>query len=121
MTSHGEFRRYFTERHPPRMQFLRNRYDFGASLSIRFPAPALAGSRFLAISSRPELRNQGCLFELGDRTKHLPDQHRGRRLFREEIRRCCRDQRDAQRFEEIMACELDGQVAREAIGAFDSR
>jgi hypothetical protein len=118
MTSHGEFRRYFTERHPPRMQFLRNRYDFGASLSIRFPAPALAGSRFLAISSRPELRNQGCLFELGDRTKHLPDQHRGRRLFREEIRRCCRDQRDAQRFEEIMACELDGQVAREAIGGF---
>jgi hypothetical protein len=53
---------------------------------------------------------------LGDRTKHLPDQHRGRRLFCEEIRRCRRDQRDAQRFEEIMACELDGQVAREAIG-----
>src|SRR5215472_7076285 len=48
MTSHGEFRRYFAERHPPRMQFLHKRYDFGASLSIRFPAPALAGSRFLA-------------------------------------------------------------------------
>jgi hypothetical protein len=27
MTSHGEFRRYFAERHPPRMQFLRKCYS----------------------------------------------------------------------------------------------
>jgi hypothetical protein len=40
ITSHGEFRRYFAERHPPRMQFLRKRDDFGVSLSIRFP-PAI--------------------------------------------------------------------------------
>jgi hypothetical protein len=32
--------------------WVRKRGDFGVSLSIRFPAPALSGSRFLAISSR---------------------------------------------------------------------
>jgi hypothetical protein len=52
MTSHREFRRYFAKRHAPRMQFLRNRYDFGASLSIRFPAGFVGGKRAARLGVR---------------------------------------------------------------------
>jgi hypothetical protein len=42
----------------------------------------------------------------------------GRRVLGLEVRSCCRDQRDAQRPEKIMAGELNRQVKGEAIRTF---
>jgi hypothetical protein len=46
-------------------------------------------------------------------------QHRGRRVFEEEIWGCRWDERDAEVLEEVVPGEMHGEIAGEAVGALD--
>ena len=76
------------------MQFPGNRDNLGADLRVRLAPAAFTRGLLLSITRGLELGDQGRFFELVNSTEHLPNEHRGRRVFHEEIRGYCRDQRD---------------------------
>src|SRR5262245_3329238 len=65
----------------------------------------------LALASCCEFGNRACLLELSDGSKHLPHQNGGRSFLREEVRRGCGNDGDAQIFEHVMSGELHGEIA----------
>jgi hypothetical protein len=72
----------------------------------------------LAIPRRLHGDERG-LVELRDRAEDLPHQDRGGRVLSEMIRRARRHEGDADPLEVVVAGEPHGEVAREAVGAFD--
>src|SRR5215831_586322 len=89
--------------------------DFRAALGNGRAAAELAGT----LAGGLELGDQRGLFELGDGTENLAHHHRGRGFLDEEARCGGGDERDAEGLEVIVADQLDGEVAGEAVGALD--
>jgi len=70
----------------------------------------------LAVAGPFELGDEGSLFELGDRTQHLPDQICSRRVLKEGIRAVGGYEVVAELAQQVEARLLHDKIAREAIG-----
>src|SRR5262249_50121266 len=71
---------------------------------------AIVGLGTLAVARRFHFRDERSLLELSDGPDHLADEHSGRRVLREKIRRAGRDERDAETFQ-VIARSIDSRKA----------
>jgi hypothetical protein len=109
---------YLPWAHPLALHSSRQSHHLWPGLSVGFSPSALACGYLLAIARSLELGYERGLLKLGDSAEHPPHKHRSRCVLDEEIGVLCWNERNAQRFQEIVAFQLHSQVAREAIRGF---
>jgi hypothetical protein len=96
---------------------LSNGDDLRLALSVGLASFQLDASGALALAGPLELGDKRSLLELRHSSQHLADQHCGRRVVEEGVRRVGGDKIDAKRLQIAPACLLHDEVTGEAVQA----